>query len=211
MMTALIELHFLPPVQFFTLPLRYSNVLIEQCEHYQKRSYRNRCHIASSQGVQRLSLPLQKGKNQQSPIREVRLAYDQNWPKQMAHAIRSAYRRAPFFEEYGPELLATLSQPREFLFDLNLALLEQIAQYLDIPANWSFTENYDPAPPPPIADLRNRIKPTNPAPDPGFQTAHYSQIFEDRFGFSPNLSIIDLLFCMGPEAASTLRASLADS
>jgi hypothetical protein len=206
-MTALIELQFLPPVQYFTKLLRYPHIALEQFEHYQKRSYRNRCHIASAQGVQRLSVPLQKGKNQQMPIREVRLTYDQPWQKQMIHTIETAYRRAPFFEDYGPDLLDILTQKHDFLFELNLRLLEQIMQYLRLPVQWSLSETYEPTPTPPIVDLRNQIRPLHAPLDPGFHPAYYSQVFEDRFGFSPNLSIIDLLFCMGPEASSTLRAS----
>ncbi|MBK7408387.1 MAG: WbqC family protein [Saprospirales bacterium] len=206
-MKAIIELQFLPPVQYFTKLLHYPAIELEQWEHYQKRSYRNRCHIADSHGVQRLSIPLKKGKNEQLPIREVHIAYDQPWQKQLAHTIRTAYQRAPFFEEYGPFLLDTISRDYEFLFELNLELLAQITQFLGITPGWTFSDTYSPTPDPEVVDLRNHIRPVHPPEDPHFKAAYYSQLFEDKHGFSPNLSIIDLLFCMGPEALTVLQAS----
>ncbi|MCB9284412.1 MAG: WbqC family protein [Lewinellaceae bacterium] len=206
-MTALIELQFLPPVQYFTKLLQSEAIVLEQWEHYQKRSYRNRCHIADSHGVQRLSIPLMKGKNQQLPIRQVRIAYDQPWQKQMTHTIRTAYHRAPFFDDYGPDLLDILNREHTFLFDLNLELQEQINRFLGISPTLSFTETYSPIPGPGQTDLRNAIRPVHPPEDPHFKPSFYNQVFEDKHGFSPNLSIIDLLFCMGPEALTVLRAS----
>ena len=208
-MIALLELQFLPPVQYFAKLTGYPHVVLEQMEHYQKRSYRNRCHIAAAQGIQRLSIPLQKGKNRKMPVREVRIAYDQPWQKQMEHAIRSAYRSAPFFEEYAPPLLETIRQHHEFLFNLNLKLLTQVADFLEIAPNWTFTEDYSTEAPTGRTDLRNKIHPVDPAADPAFLPVPYNQVFEDRHGFSPNLSIIDLLFCMGPEAPGILKASHA--
>lgn len=208
-MTALLELQFLPPVQYFAKMLHCTAVVFDQHEHYQKRSYRNRCHIATSLGVQRLSVPLQKGKNQQMPVREVRIAYDQPWAKQMEHAIRSAYQRAPFFEDYAPALLDTLHNGQTFLFDLNLELLDILAKALQLHGNRSLSEQYFQSAPSGWTDYRNAIHPLHPAADPGFQPAYYNQVFEDRLGFSPNLSIIDLLFCTGPESASVLKASLS--
>jgi hypothetical protein len=208
-MNGLIELQFLPPVQYFSKLLKYDTLVLDQHEHYQKRSYRNRCSIATAQGVQRLSVPLQKGKNQQMPIREVRIAYDQPWERQMEHTLRSAYQRAPFFEEYAPDLLAILQSKREFLFDLNLDLLETLSGFLGIPKNWQLSETYHPTPPEGWTDLRNAIRPVRPPDDPAFKPAPYSQVFEDKHGFCANLSIIDLLFCMGPESAGLLKASIS--
>ncbi|MFZ2899489.1 MAG: WbqC family protein [Saprospiraceae bacterium] len=208
-MPILIELQFFPPVQYFSKMLLYPAVVFDQHEHYQKRSYRNRCHIATSHGVQRLSVPLQKGKNQQMPVRDVRIAYEQPWARQMEHALRSAYQRAPFFEEYAPALLTALHRRHNFLFDLNLELLNLLAVFLQLKRNWSFSEDFQASVPEGWTDLRNAIHPVHPASDPLFSALPYNQVFEDRLGFSPNLSIIDLLFCAGPESASILKASYA--
>ncbi|MBK7336560.1 MAG: WbqC family protein [Saprospirales bacterium] len=207
-MTALLELQFLPPVQYFTKLVAYPHVVLEQKEHYRKRSYRNRCHIAAARGTLRLSVPLQKGKNEQMPIREVRIAYDQAWQKHLEHSIRSAYRSAPFFEEYAPPILETLHRKEVFLFDLNLLLLEQTCGFLGIKPNWALSSEYASFPPEGWDDLRNAIHPVHPSEDPLFLPRAYNQVFEDKHGFSPNLSIIDLLFCTGPEALSILKASI---
>lgn len=203
------ELQFLGPVQYFSKILHSPAVVFDQHEHYQKRSYRNRCHIAASQGVQRLSVPLQKGKNQQMPVRDVRIAYEQSWARQMEHALRSAYQRAPFFEEYAPPLLTALHRRHNFLFDLNLELYNALAAFLQLKRNWSFSDSFYAQVPEGWTDLRNAIHPVNPVQDPLFSPLPYNQVFEDRLGFSPNLSIIDLLFCAGPESASILKASYA--
>lgn len=207
-MTALLELQFLPPVQYFTKLVSYPHVVLEQMEHYQKRSYRNRCHIAAARGILRLSVPLQRGKNEQMPVREVRIAYDQAWQKHMEHSIRSAYRSAPFFEEYAPPILETLHRKEVFLFDLNLLLLEQTCRFLGIGPGWNYSTDYTSSPFGDCHDLRNAIRPVHPPEDPRFLPARYNQVFEDKHGFSPNLSIIDLLFCAGPEALSILKASI---
>jgi hypothetical protein len=208
-MLILVELQFLPPVQYFSKILHSPAVVFDQHEHYQKRSYRNRCHIATSHGVQRLSVPLQKGKNQQMPVRDVRIAYEQPWARQMEHSLRSAYQRAPFFEEYAPALLTALHRRHNFLFDLNLELFNALAAFLQLKRNWSFSDAFYATVPEGWTDLRNAIHPVHPAHDPPFSPLPYNQVFEDRLGFSPNLSIIDLLFCAGPESASILKASYA--
>ena len=96
----LLELQYLPPIQYFTKFFQHENVVIEQYEHYIKRSYRNRCHIATSHGIQRLSIPLKKGKNEQQSIRKVQIAYGESWQKNHWSAILAAYSNAPFFEHY---------------------------------------------------------------------------------------------------------------
>ncbi|NJK84178.1 MAG: WbqC family protein [Saprospiraceae bacterium] len=102
--TILLELHYLPCVHYFTKICQYPKVCLEQHENYLKRSYRNRCHLAAANGILRLSIPLEKGKNQQMPIRSVKIAYDEPWQKQHLKSIHTAYGNAPFFNDYMDEL-----------------------------------------------------------------------------------------------------------
>lgn len=204
-----IELHYLPCLQFFSKFFLYQQVLIEAHEHYAKRSYRNRCHIGGANGPLRLSIPLQQGKNEQQPIREVRIAQGHNWQHQHWQSIQSAYGKTPFFEHYAPELQPFFQREWTFLFDLNLELLHWALDTLGLPPHaLSFTERYLPDPPAQIQDLHDRINPRSKAgEDPCFNSRPYVQPFREKFGFLPNLSILDLLFCTGPEAPLILQAS----
>lgn len=205
MKPALIELQYLPSVRYFQLLAHYPLVLIEQHEHFTKGSYRNRCHIAGANGIIRLSIPLLKGKNQQCPIKEVELAYYEPWPAQHWGSVRSAYGRAPFFEEYADILQPLFEAPGALLFDFNWKLLHTLSRLLQLPCEFRLTESYEPSYPSEVLDdFRNTISPKAP---PASLNRAYPQLFEDRHGFLPDLSILDLLFCMGPEAAAYLRAS----
>lgn len=196
--TALLPTAFCPPISYIAAFLHFERVQIEQHEHYQKGGMRNRCFIATANGPLRLTVPLLKGKHQQLPVREVRIDYRTPWIKNHWHAIESAYRRAPFFEEYAAYLLPVLQQKPAFLFDLNLALLELILKFLGVPGVLVLSEAYENVPGT-KTDLRQTFRPLA-SPSPWFQPQSYPQVFEDKHGFIPNLSILDLLFCMGPEA-----------
>ncbi len=207
----LLELQYLPPIQYFVWLQRYAIVYIEQQEHYIKGSYRNRCHIAGANGMLRLSIPLQKGKNEQQPIRQTRIAYNQPWQTQHWESIRSAYGSAPFFLYYADALAPLYQQRFDFLFDWNLALLHTILPLLDIHCTIHFTDAYYPIASPAWHDLRNTISPKQhrAQPDAYFRPVPYPQVFEAKYPFLPNLSILDLLCCTGPEAPLLLQQSYA--
>jgi hypothetical protein len=205
----LLELHFLPSVQYLSKWLCFERVVIEQHEHYIKGSYRNRAHLIGSNAPICLSLPLQKGKNEQMPIREVQLANEQSWQKAMIRTIQSAYGKAPFFEFYAPPLLEILEQPHTFLFDLNRKLLEEILDLLELDTPLSYTSAFQPSPPEGMLDFRNAIHPKKHRrrPDSEYQVVEYPQVFQEKHGFLPNLSILDVLFCAGPQTIEILAKS----
>lgn len=187
---------------------------VEACEHFQKGSYRNRCHLAGPNGVQRLSIPLEKGKHQQTPIREVRIACNEPWRQAHWRSIRTAYGNSPFFAHYADELAAFYETRYTFLFDFNLELLYFLARKLGWQGHISFTSTY-------LsklkgvstfglgADFRDAISPRNPALPAWFRPIPYAQVFAERFGFIAGLSALDLLFCQGRQAAGILAQSLA--
>lgn len=207
---ALLSIHYLPCIQYFTKFLLHEIVWIEQQEHYQKRSYRNRTLIAAANGTLRLSIPLQKGKHQQQHIQDVRIAYDENWPQQHWQSIRSAYGNAPFFEHYEEDLYSFFSQKHSFLVDFNLNILRTLLKLIGLPENFKLTEQYQTKPTFPMKDYRDILSPkTYPAEtDPYFKNVKYVQVFEEKHGFLPNLSILDALFCKGPETLILLEESI---
>lgn len=197
----LLETQYLPPVSYFFLLAGAPAVYLEQQEHYVKGSYRNRCHIAAVNGVQRLSIPLRSGKNRQMPVKDVEIAYDEPWQSHHWHAIRSAYGNSPFFEHYA-DALAPFYKKKNYkrLWDWNLELLRLLMQLTKVRTPLHFTDYYDPSPQA-LQDMREAIHPKRPVEINGYSPVVYPQVFEDRLGFTANLSVIDLLFCAGPAAS----------
>ena len=212
----IIEVQYFPPIEYFKQLFQFPHVVIEAHENYQKGSYRNRCHIANSTGIQVLSVPLRKGKNAKQPIREVAIAYDMDWQKQHWQSIRTAYGSAPFWEHYAPQLEPFFLKKWDYLFDLNIAILETFLKILKLKntVNVSFSTDYE------InfttkeiidtpsgvrqdgVDLRNKILHNKS----DFQGEKYAQLFQERTGFLPNLSILDLVFCTGPQALTVIKS-----
>jgi len=206
---AVIELHYLPSLSWMALLRRVGELQLEQWENYQKGSYRNRCHIAGPNGLQRLSIPLEKGKHQKMPIREVRISYQENWVDQHIHSLQAGYGKAPFYDFYAEGIFRILQKKPVYLFDLNLELLYQLCQYLQWDATKiGFTQNYQLTYLEPVRDLRSRITP-NPASSiiNGQPSMPYPQVFQEKHGFLPDLSAIDLLFCLGPESSMVLKTA----
>lgn len=138
----LLELQYLPPIQYFTKFVSHHCIFIEQHEHYIKGTYRNRCHIAGVNGLQRMSIPLKKGKNQQQSIRDVQISYDKSWQSHHWHSIKSAYGNSPYFEYYADKLQPFFKKKYELLVDWNLDLLMVVKSCLSIDCEIKFTEEY---------------------------------------------------------------------
>lgn len=206
----LFALPYLPPVSWCAAVWNREKIDLEACEHYQKGSLRNRCHIAGPNGIQRLSIPLAKGKHQQTPIREVRIASDEAWQRQHWRSIRTAYGNAPFFEHYADELVVFYERPYAFLFDFNLELLHwALVKKSGWKGDIALTDAWhSPGAIPLDEDFREAFPGSHDAWPGFFQPAHYPQVFEDRFGFLPNLSVLDLLFCCGKQGTEVLERSL---
>lgn len=202
----LLSIHYLPCVQWFS-KLITGNVVIEQWENYSKGSYRNRCHIIGANGVLALSIPLEKGKNQQTPIRNVQISYRDNWQKVHWQSIQSAYGNAPFFEFYADDLKVHFEEQKEFLFDFNLGLIQTILELMGMDNSCiSFSDEFIKNPP---NDFRNGISPkiNKQIEDPHFEAVPYAQVFLEKHGFLENVSVLDLLFCAGPEGIGILEGS----
>jgi hypothetical protein len=186
-------------------PLSPSIIYIEACENYQKQSYRNRCHFYAADGIQSLSFPiLHEGNTHKRPISEVRIDYSKPWVMQHKRAIVSAYRTSAYFEYYQDELFAILDSKPEKLIDLNTRLLEFFLEKTGIKAQVQMTESYGQEG---CEDLREAIHPKRP--DTILQKLKlgkpYFQVFAEKHGFIPDLSIMDLLFNEGPDSIVYLK------
>lgn len=192
-----------------TLVWGRETALLEAQEHFQKGSYRNRCHIAGPNGLQRLSIPLLKGKHQQTPVREVRISYDEPWQRLHWRSITAAYGNAPFFEHYGPELEQFYTRQYPFLFDYNLALLEWLCRKTACKTRFELSETFRPRNVSMSGDYRESVHPRRTMPPEWFTPSPYAQVFAEKHGFLPDLSVLDLLFCCGKQSGGVLSASLS--
>ena len=167
-------------------------------------SFRNRCLIAGAQGIISLSVPLHEGRNQQLPMNEVLISETENWQARHFKSIQSAYNRSPFFEYYQDEFQMLYQKPFLNLAEWNLSCLKWLKEKLDWSAEIRMTEKSIPYQADGFDEQRNHVLPKNYSQ---WNPVKYRQVFEERTGFFPNLSILDLLFNTGKEACELLRNS----
>lgn len=211
MRTAFLSSAYLAPVQYYTKLLAYHRVYIEQCDHYLKQTYRNRCTIAAPDGELALSVPIVKPRNSQCLMRDIRISDHGHWRHLHWNAITSAYNHTPFFEYYKDDFHPFYERKYEFLADFNDELCSLVCSLIDIRPDVRRTTHYRTRLAPHEADFRERIHPKKDfrQEDTEFHPTPYYQVFQQRLGFLPNLSIIDLLFNMGPESLLVLQECIA--
>jgi hypothetical protein len=198
---ALLPMFYLPPVQYFSILNKHRNdTLIEKHEHFPKQTYRNRAHIYSPDGLLALVVPVVKGSKVHTPVKDVKISYEFNWQRLHWMSLQSCYRRSAYFEFYEDELARFYEERFNYLFDYNEQLLDTILKFsklkVDLQYTTEYKRSYDV-----IADHRNTI---HPKKDHAFEQKPYYQVFEERKGFLPDLSIIDLLFNQGPQTLNYL-------
>ncbi len=158
-------------------------------------SFRNRTLIAGSNGIIALSVPLVGGRDQKIPPRDIRIDNSRNWRSQHWKSIQSAYSRSPWFEFYQQEIAGLYQKPVDFLTDWNLNCFMWMTKKLELPVEISFsTQEPRVDPPGDRLVLTDQVLPKNYHE---FSAGRYRQVFEEKLGFLPNLSILDLLFCTG--------------
>ena len=193
------------PVQYYAKLYAYPGVWVEAWEHYVKQTYRNRCLIASPAGVQALTVPVVKPDTDKCPMKDIRISDHGNWRHLHWNALVSAYHMSPFFEYYEEDFAPFYEKRYDFLMDFNEALCETVCRLIDIQPRIERTSVYESDV---SHDFREVISPKRRTEDPEFRPASYYQVFRDKWGFLPNLSIVDLLFNMGPESVLMLKASI---
>lgn len=191
-----------PPVYWWIKACQSKNITIDLAEHYQKMSYRNRYYLASPEGKTLMSLPLESGRNQRIAVKEVKLSVDTNWQSNQWKTIVSLYNRSPFFEYFEHYFKPLFEKRFEYLHEFNIAGITQVNKLLKLGLNIETTDQFQKEYPNEVYDSRNSMKPQY-EPE-AMNTIAYYQVFEDRAGFLPNCSILDLLFCEGMAARDLL-------
>lgn len=194
---AVLPLFYLPPIEYFSILKKQEEpVLIEQSEHFPKQTYRNRACIYSPNNKLNLTVPVIRGSGTHTRVKDVRISYDFDWQRLHWMTLQTSYRSSAYFEFYEDQLAVFYHNRYEFLFDYNLQILEALCGMLKLDPQFEFTTAYVKEYPD-REDYRSSI---HPKLDSGFTVKPYFQVFEDRNGFLPNLSIIDLLLSQGPQA-----------
>ena len=203
-MTACLSTAYLPPVQWFAKLIRYENVFVEQYENFQKQSYRNRCVIAGPNGPIALTVPIEKPDTLKCLTKDIRISDHGHWRHLHWNALESAYNQTPYFEYLKDDLRPFYEKPFHFLMDFNEELVALLCILMDIEPHIERTADYNAVWE--GADFRDSIHPKRGyAEDADFTPVPYYQVFRQKLGFLPNLSIVDLLFNMGPESVLVLN------
>jgi len=201
---------YLGPIHYFTRFLLYTSICIERYENYTKQTYRNRCVICSANGSLSLIIPVLKGDEHKILMRDIRIDYQKHWQKLHWKSIESAYRSAPFYEYFIDDIAGFYGKKYDFLFDFNIEILYTLLKMLDLNVNIGFSDEFIPDASENFDDMRDLIHPKKSYQiDPTFSPVVYNQVFRNKHGFIPNVSIIDLIFNEGPDAVEILRKSIS--
>ena len=193
MTTACLSTTYFGPVQWYQKLYRYDQVVIDGEERFLKQTYRNRCLIATTQGVQALTVPVVH--DSKSSISDVLISDHGNWRHLHWQALQSAYGDSAFFEYYEDDLRPFFKENNwERLVDYNDAICRKVCELLDIQPSIVHQSSQD------CSDFRLVINPKHPLEDSEFMPRKYYQVYQQKHGFLSNLSILDLLFNMGPES-----------
>lgn len=194
MQTVVLPTAYLPSLAYFRCIVQNQSVIIDIHEHYIKQSCRNRCYIYSANGALPLIIPVHKTAGNHTPVKDIEISYLQRWQSNHWRAIESAYQSSPFFLYYKDALKPFYQKQYPYLADFNRELLMVLGGLLRTGFQPGFSGEYF-VPDERSLDLRNEISLSDPHAA-GFQLYH--QVFQHKYGFISNLSILDLLFNLGP-------------
>ena len=196
-----------PPIHWWAHIIDAESILFDNAEHFEKMSYRNRYRISGANNPIQLSIPLVNGRDQRATMARVQIFNEEKWQVQHWRTLVSVYRQTPFWEYYENSLELLFTTQFTLLKDFNKASFHWAAKQLKVKQIIDETDAFIARYPSDVLDIRS-IKPSGEK-QLSADFPRYYQVFEDRIGFLPNLSILDLLFSEGPQAASWIMDNKA--
>lgn len=201
MLSPVLSIQYFGNVYFYHLLSQNQSILIENAEYFIKQTLRNRTYILSANGVMPLIIPVTHHSHKEI-ISQKEICYKEKWYKKHYTAIVSAYKNSPYFEYYADEILDFLKHPtQQYLLEFNLQIIQTIIKILDLNISINFTHQYQK-----FYENDFRFISDNHIIEnlPDALKKPYLQVFSDRFSFQNNLSILDLIFNLGPDARNYL-------
>ncbi len=199
----LLDCEYFPSIDWYRAYVKSEDVLIEQYEHFEKATFRNRCEVAGPNGKITLSVPLEKGRNQRSIMKNVKICNKEQWQQLHWKTLCASYRRAPYFEYFEEYFNDYFKKKFTYLLDLNLESIVLVNQLLKIEKENTLSAQYEKNVNPEWIDMRNAFSPKH---SPESTPIKYIQNFEERHGFLSNLSILDLVFSCGRQSEGLLKS-----
>ncbi len=191
--------YFSPIIQYVALA-KAETIIFEVEDNYQKQTYRNRCYMYGSNGKQLLNIPVSHPKTEgRKKTKDILVEKDSNWQKQHYKSLKIAYSSSPFFEFYEDDLLPIFTKNYTYLFDVVIDTFHFVNNALELEKTFNLSNEY-------IIDIPNDYRPlANSKSGTSLHYSTYTQMFDDKYGFIKNLSILDLIFMEGPNSISFLE------
>lgn len=200
-MKILIYPTYFPSISHYVAMLQASTITFEVEDNFQKQTNRNRMYIYSPNGLQMLNIPIKHSKEAHQKYKNIRIENDFGWQKNHFKSLEAAYRTSPFFEYFEDDFRPIFEKKHEFLLDLNFEIFELVNSALGVQLPFEKTTEY-------FHEVPNTtdFRPLANGKKDTFINDPYTQVFEEKHGFLPNLSILDVLFNEGRHAVSYLKA-----
>ncbi|MFK8037703.1 MAG: WbqC family protein [Crocinitomicaceae bacterium] len=186
---------------YYRLMQSSGSATIQTHELYQKQTYRNRCYVMGANGILNLSVPVERPNGKLTLTKDVLISNAENWRQVHWKTLESCYNRTPYFEFYADQIKALIFAPNSKLKDLNISLIKHIVDKIGLSVDIRMIDSSDFG-----TEISQKIA-FNPKINSNFKGHHYLQTFTERYGFTDNLSILDLLFNEGPNSICILNES----
>jgi hypothetical protein len=201
-MDILLHPTYFPSISHFAALAQSENTVFEIEDNFQKQTNRNRTYIYSPNGIQLLNIPVKHSKESHQKTKDIQIETDSDWQKQHFKSLEAAYRSSPFFEFFEDDLRPIFEKKHVFLLDLNFQILEIVSKCLRMKLEYTTTTEYfHEVDTNEFKDFRALVN--GKKDSSSFES--YTQVFDDKYGFINNLSVLDLLFNEGKYALDYLK------
>lgn len=200
--SSLFSTAYFPPVSYVAAMLESDSIVVEQYETFPKQTYRNRTVIATANGLLGLTVPVVRTNGNHTYTKDMAICYNENWTLKHWRAIESAYNSSPYFLYYKDEVEVILNKQHATLIDLNMDILTFVFKKLKVKKEVILSDDYISQIGEGTIDYRNHFSPKNKEL---LSLPEYDQVFEDRYGFQSDISILDLIFNLGPDSLGYLK------